>query len=120
MRVEEQAAAVIQSCEKRFGGIDILVNNAGIGINCKTVEEMTPDEFRETKRAPAASREMSDLLTASGDLDAVVARVREYKGLADSIKLSVPVNGLGPDEIRDAQKNLIELIERIADAPPDT
>ena len=78
------------------------------------------DEFRETKRAPAASREMSDLLTASGDLDAVVARVREYEGLADSIKLSVPVNGLGPDEIRDAQKNLIELIERIADATPDT
>ena len=48
VRVEEQVANVIQSCEKRFGGIDILVNNAGIGINGKPVAEITPDEFRET------------------------------------------------------------------------
>lgn len=48
VRVEEQVVNVIQSCEKRFGGIDILVNNAGLGINGKTVEEITPAEFRET------------------------------------------------------------------------
>jgi NAD(P)-dependent dehydrogenase (short-subunit alcohol dehydrogenase family) len=48
VRVEEQVVNVIQSCEKRFGGIDILVNNAGIGINGKTVEEIIPGEFRET------------------------------------------------------------------------
>src|SRR4051794_17351546 len=48
VRVEEQVQAVIQSCEKRFGGIDVLVNNAGIGINGKSVEETTSDEFRET------------------------------------------------------------------------
>src|SRR6476661_1928718 len=48
VRVEEQVVKVIQSCEKRFGGIDILVNNAGIGINGKPVSEITPDEFRET------------------------------------------------------------------------
>src|SRR5690349_14952818 len=40
VRVEEQVQAVIQSCEKRFGGIDVLVNNAGIGINGKAVEEI--------------------------------------------------------------------------------
>ncbi|HEV7699372.1 MAG TPA: SDR family oxidoreductase [Pyrinomonadaceae bacterium] len=48
VRVEDQVRAAIESCEKRFGGIDILVNNAGIGINGKTVEEMSPEEFRET------------------------------------------------------------------------
>jgi NAD(P)-dependent dehydrogenase (short-subunit alcohol dehydrogenase family) len=48
VRVEEQVRNVIQSCEKRFGGVDILVNNAGIGLNGKTVEEISPDEFRET------------------------------------------------------------------------
>ena len=48
VRVEEQVKATLDSCQRRFGGIDILVNNAGIGINGKTVEEMSPGEFRET------------------------------------------------------------------------
>jgi NAD(P)-dependent dehydrogenase (short-subunit alcohol dehydrogenase family) len=48
VRSEEQVKAVLESCERRFDGIDILVNNAGIGLNGKTVEEITPDEFRET------------------------------------------------------------------------
>jgi len=48
VRVEEQAKGAIDSCQRRFGGVDILVNNAGIGIIGKTVEEMSPDEFRET------------------------------------------------------------------------
>lgn len=48
VRVEEHVKAVLESCEKRFGGIDILVNNAGVGFMDKTVEEMSPDEFRQT------------------------------------------------------------------------
>src|SRR6476661_1516599 len=48
VRVEEQTKGAIDSCQRRFGGVDILVNNAGIGIIGKTVEEMSPDEFRET------------------------------------------------------------------------
>lgn len=48
VRDEGQVRAVIESCERRFGGVDILVNNAGIGIFGKTVEEMTGDEFRQT------------------------------------------------------------------------
>ena len=48
VRVEDQVRAVLESCEKRFGGVDILVNNAGIGIMDKTVEETTADEFRQT------------------------------------------------------------------------
>ena len=48
VRDENQVRAVIESCEKRFGGVDILVNNAGMGIFDKTVEETTGDEFRQT------------------------------------------------------------------------
>jgi 3-oxoacyl-[acyl-carrier protein] reductase len=48
VRVEEQVKAVLESCEKRFGGVDILVNNAGMGYFGKTVEEMSADEFRQT------------------------------------------------------------------------
>ncbi len=48
MRSEEQVKAVLDSCEKRFGGIDILVNNAGVGFMSRTVEEISPDDFRQT------------------------------------------------------------------------
>jgi len=48
VRVEEQVKAVLESCEKLFGGMDILINNAGMGFFDKTVEEMSADEFRQT------------------------------------------------------------------------
>lgn len=48
VRVESEVEAVLKSCEKRFGGVDILINNAGMGVFGKTVEEISPDEFRET------------------------------------------------------------------------
>jgi 3-oxoacyl-[acyl-carrier protein] reductase len=31
-----------------FGGVDILINNAGVGFIGQTVEEMPPDDFRQT------------------------------------------------------------------------
>jgi NAD(P)-dependent dehydrogenase (short-subunit alcohol dehydrogenase family) len=48
VRRESDVSAALNECERVFGGLDILVNNAGIGINGKTVEEMSPDEFRQT------------------------------------------------------------------------
>lgn len=48
VRVEEQVKAVLESCEKHFGGVDILVNNAGVGFNGRKVEEMNSDDWRET------------------------------------------------------------------------
>ena len=48
VRAEEQVKAVLDSCEKRFGGLDILVNNAGMGYFDKTIGEMSGDEFRQT------------------------------------------------------------------------
>lgn len=48
VRRESDVDEALKECERAFGGLDILVNNAGIGINGKTVEEMGPDEFRQT------------------------------------------------------------------------
>ena len=48
VRDEEQVKRLLESCESRLVGFDILVNNAGVGIMRKTVEEITPDEFRQT------------------------------------------------------------------------
>ena len=48
VRSEEQVKGVLESCERRFGGVDILINNAGMGVMGKTVEEISPDEFRQT------------------------------------------------------------------------
>ncbi len=48
VRDEDSVVGMLGECEQTFGGIDILINNAGIGIMGKTVEEITPDEFRAT------------------------------------------------------------------------
>jgi 3-oxoacyl-[acyl-carrier protein] reductase len=48
VRDEGQVRSMLADCQRVLGGIDILVNNAGIGIIGKTVEEITPDEFRST------------------------------------------------------------------------
>jgi 3-oxoacyl-[acyl-carrier protein] reductase len=48
VRVEEEIKAVLESCEKRFGGVDILINNAGVGYIGANVEETTADQFRQT------------------------------------------------------------------------
>ena len=48
VRDEENVRAVLESCERHFGGVDILINNAGVGFNRKTVEDISGDEFRQT------------------------------------------------------------------------
>ena len=48
VRDDEQVRSMLADCERVLGGVDILVNNAGIGIMGKTVEQITPDEFRQT------------------------------------------------------------------------
>lgn len=48
VRSEADVKAMIAECGHRLGGLDILVNNAGVGINGKTVEEISPEEFRQT------------------------------------------------------------------------
>ena len=48
VRSEDQVRMMIAECERVYGGLDILVNNAGVGINGKTIEEISGDEFRQT------------------------------------------------------------------------
>lgn len=48
VRGETDVEAMIAECGHRLGGLDVLVNNAGVGINGKTVEEISPEEFRQT------------------------------------------------------------------------
>lgn len=48
VRSETQVKMMFDECVRLFGGVDILVNNAGVGFIGKTVEEMSPDDFRQT------------------------------------------------------------------------
>ncbi len=48
IRSEGQVRQMLDEAVRLFGGVDILINNAGIGILGKTVEEISPDEFRQT------------------------------------------------------------------------
>lgn len=54
--------------------------------------------------------EMVDALTMTGDRDQVGARIEEYAGLADSVKLSPPTHGIAAQETRDAQDQIIHMI----------
>ncbi len=53
---------------------------------------------------------MVDAVTFAGTPDEVAARITEYDGLADSVKLTPPTHGLTPGEMREAQARLIELV----------
>jgi 3-oxoacyl-[acyl-carrier protein] reductase len=48
VRSQEQVRMMLDECKRVFGGIDILINNAGVGFSGSTVEEMSPDKFRQT------------------------------------------------------------------------
>ena len=48
VRSESQVRMMLEECVRVFGGVDILVNNAGVGFIGQTVEEMSPDKFRQT------------------------------------------------------------------------
>lgn len=48
VRSEAQVRMMFDECVRIFGGVDILINNAGVGFIGKTVEEMSPDDFRQT------------------------------------------------------------------------
>ena len=48
VRDEAQVRSMLADCARIFGGVDILINNAGVGYMSTTVEEMRPDEFRQT------------------------------------------------------------------------
>lgn len=48
VRSEAQVKMMLDECVRIFGKIDILINNAGVGYIRNTIEEMSPDDFRQT------------------------------------------------------------------------
>ncbi|CAN5323037.1 SDR family oxidoreductase [soil metagenome] len=48
VRSESQVRMLLDECVRVFGGVAILINNAGVGFIGKTIEEMSPDKFRQT------------------------------------------------------------------------
>ncbi len=48
IRNESDVKAMLDECKNTFGRLDILINNAGVGFIGKTIEEMSPDKFRQT------------------------------------------------------------------------
>ncbi|SEF68339.1 probable F420-dependent oxidoreductase, MSMEG_2256 family [Thermomonospora echinospora] len=62
----------------------------------------------------AVSPQMTDTLTLTGTFDQVAERISAYAGIADSIKLTPPVHGVGPKDIRAAQAHIIELIRELS------
>ncbi len=46
VRSETQVKIMLEECVRVFGGVDILINSAGVGVFGKTVEEISPDDFR--------------------------------------------------------------------------
>src|SRR5688500_12549741 len=39
---------MLDEAARVFGGVDVLINNAGVGFIGSTVEEMSPERFRQT------------------------------------------------------------------------
>ena len=62
----------------------------------------------------AVSPRMADTLTLTGTFDQVAERIAAYADVADSIKLTPPVHGVGPADIRAAQARIIELIRELS------
>nr|BFE70312.1 hypothetical protein GCM10020092_036130 [Actinoplanes digitatis] len=53
---------------------------------------------------------MVDAYAIAGTPAQCAARIAEYAPLADAVKLSPPSYGLEAEEVRDAQKSLLELV----------
>ncbi len=62
----------------------------------------------------AVSARMADTLTLTGTFDQVAERISAYAGVADSLKLTPPVHGIDPADIRAAQARIIELIRELS------
>ena len=48
VRSETQVKMMLDEAARVFGGVDVLINNAGVGFIGSTVEEMSPERFRQT------------------------------------------------------------------------
>ncbi|WP_235738822.1 LLM class flavin-dependent oxidoreductase [Nocardioides alcanivorans] len=63
--------------------------------------------------ADVVTDRMVDALTMTGDRDHVAEKITDYRGLADSVKLSPPTHGIAASETRLAQEQIIAMIADI-------
>lgn len=81
-------------------------------------QEKVIEAFRSGKGADyladAVSDRLTEALTLTGTFDRVAERISAYAGVADSIKLTPPVHGMEPAEIRAAQDRIIHLIKELS------
>ncbi|MBO3741275.1 LLM class flavin-dependent oxidoreductase [Actinoplanes flavus] len=95
--------ASVRSYADMFGAAgfaDVCVTASGAlrsGRPADTLGDLIPDA-------------MVDAFTIAGTPAHCAARILEYDGLADAIKLSPPSYGLPADEVRHAQNRLLELV----------
>jgi alkanesulfonate monooxygenase SsuD/methylene tetrahydromethanopterin reductase-like flavin-dependent oxidoreductase (luciferase family) len=75
------------------------------------------DAFRSGRGADyladSVSDEMVEALTLVGDRDHVASQIAAYEGRADSIKLSPPTHGIGAEDTRAAQEQILALIAEL-------
>jgi probable F420-dependent oxidoreductase len=76
------------------------------------------DAFRSGRGADLLGEAVSDravrAVTLAGTRDEVAARIAEFDGLADTVKLTPPTHGLSAHETRAAQKEIIDMIAQLA------
>ena len=88
----------------------------GLAADQRAVVDAFRDRGSSDDLADSVSAPMVDALTMTGTRDGVVARVKAYDGLADSVKLSPPTHGLPAAETRAAQEEIIALIGELTGA----
>lgn len=75
------------------------------------------DAFRSGRGADyladSVTNEMVEALTLCGDRDQVAAQIAAYEGKADSVKLSPPTHGIGADDTRKAQNEILAMIAEL-------
>ncbi|MFF3501746.1 LLM class flavin-dependent oxidoreductase [Streptomyces sp. NPDC003247] len=79
----------------------------------RVAEEFRRPGVRAGDLAGAVDPAMTRALTVCGTPDQVADRLTGYAGLADSLKITPPVHGLTPREIRESQAHVLDLIREL-------
>ena len=85
----------------------------GLGTDQQAVIEAFRSGGRASDLASSVSEAMVDAVTLTGDRDRVAARLQEYRGLADSVKLSPPSHGVTNQDSRAVQDQILAMIPEL-------
>jgi hypothetical protein len=85
----------------------------GLGEDQAKVVELFRSGVGADYLADAVSDEMVDALTLAGTGADVKTRLSGFEGLANTIKLTPPTHGLRPEETRNCQEEILNLIPEL-------